>query len=176
MARPMKHCRRTGHCQGFTYLGVLFALALIGMSLAAAGTVWSLETRRQREQQLLWVGHQFRDAIARYYASAPTGLRQYPRELGELLDDQRGAVLALLLPSMYVDPVTGSPDWQIIRSPDGAILGVASSAMEIPIKRTGFEPVDAAFEQSDCYCNWHFVYLPQLAGTPTALARPQATP
>ena len=65
--------RRSG---GFTYLGVLFALALLGMSLAAAGSVWTIESRRAREAELLWTGNQFRNAISSYVRSAPGGARQ----------------------------------------------------------------------------------------------------
>ena len=51
---------------GFTYLGLLFALALIGLALGAAGTVWSVARQRDRERQLLWVGGEIRQAIGHY--------------------------------------------------------------------------------------------------------------
>ena len=39
---------------GFTYLGVLFLIAVMGMGLASAGELWSTASRRDRERQLLW--------------------------------------------------------------------------------------------------------------------------
>ncbi len=53
--------------RGFTYLVVLFAVALIGLALAGTATVWTTAAKRMREQELLWVGGQFRLAIQRYY-------------------------------------------------------------------------------------------------------------
>jgi type II secretory pathway pseudopilin PulG len=158
--------------RGFTYLGLLFALALFGMALAAAGTVWSLESRRQREQQLLWTGDQYRAAIARYFLASPGGLPQYPRDLAELLEDHRGPVVHRHLRKLYADPMTGVANWEIIHSPEGYILGVASKTHRVPIKKTGFEGADKYFVDAACYCDWRFVYLPQLdnanAGSPAA--------
>ena len=166
--------RRPG---GFTYLGVLFALALLGMSLAAAGSVWAIESRRTREAELLWVGNQFRNAISSYVRSAPGGFHSYPRELTDLIDDQRGPVAARHLRRIYNDPITGQADWETIRSPDGFILGVASRSLKKPIKTSGFGSADTFFEQAQCYCDWRFVYLPQLVGTGPGIApRPGSRP
>ena len=63
---------------GFTYIGLLVAVAIIGIMLSAAGSLWSFTSKREKEAELLFIGHQFRDAIARYYAA--NGPR-YPREL-----------------------------------------------------------------------------------------------
>ena len=38
---------------GFTYLGVLFLIVVIGMGLASAGELWATASRRDREHQLL---------------------------------------------------------------------------------------------------------------------------
>ena len=54
---------------GFTYLGLLFLVALIGLMLAAAGEVAATAAQRERETQLLWVGHEYRAAIGRYWNS-----------------------------------------------------------------------------------------------------------
>jgi type II secretory pathway pseudopilin PulG len=166
MALPMTSFRARRAQRGFSYLGLLFALALVGMSLAMAGTVGSFEQRRQREQQLIWVGQQYVAAIAHYYASAPTGLREYPRELADLLEDKRGPVMLRHLRRIYVDPETGQADWELLRLADGALIGVASASQQQPIKRAGFDVANAALTNAECYCDWHFVYLPQLQGSP----------
>ncbi len=54
--------------RGFTYLGLLAVVVLIGLLLAAAGEVASTAARREREAQLLWVGHEYRAAIGRYWS------------------------------------------------------------------------------------------------------------
>jgi type II secretory pathway pseudopilin PulG len=69
--------------KGFTYLGLLIAVALMGIGLALIGDVWSTTVKRERERELLFVGAQFRQAIRRYYDGSP-GVKQYPRKLEDL--------------------------------------------------------------------------------------------
>ncbi|TLZ14592.1 MAG: type II secretion system protein, partial [Gammaproteobacteria bacterium] len=51
---------------GFTYLGLLAAVVLMGLLLTMASRVWSLTEQRERETQLLFIGHAYRMAIASY--------------------------------------------------------------------------------------------------------------
>lgn len=157
--------KRAGRCKrmfGFTYIGLLFALAILGFAVATAGTVWTTAAKREREQQLLWVGGQFRRAIAGYYTNGPPGVREFPRDLADLLEDRRGPVVRRHLRQLYPDPVTGNFDWQIVRLPDASIIGVASNSTQEPLKRVGFTEADSTFENASCYCDWRFVYLPAL--------------
>ena len=78
MRRGDRQPRRAG---GFTYLGLLALISLIGVLLAAAGEVTRTAVQREREQELLWVGHQYRDAIDRFVAHN----HRYPATLTELL-------------------------------------------------------------------------------------------
>lgn len=151
-----------GNQTGFTYLAVLFGIVLIGMGLAGTATLWSTAARRMREQELLWVGSQFRLAIQRYYLEGPGGVRTYPRSLDELLEDHRWPEARRHLRKMYADPLTGQIDWQLVTTPDGHILGVYSPSMSTPLKRTGFAEVNSSFEEAETYADWRFFYLPQL--------------
>ena len=92
---------------GFTYIGLLFAIAILGFAMAAVGTMWSTAAKRDREQQLLWTGAQFRRAIASYYTNGPPGVREFPRDLADLLEDRRGPVIRRHLRRLYVDPRDG---------------------------------------------------------------------
>jgi type II secretory pathway pseudopilin PulG len=142
--------------RGFTYLGLLLVVLLIGLTLATVGEVWSTQARRERETQLLFVGDQYRRAIARYYADG----RRYPQALADLLLDGRFPQVHRQLRRLYVDPMTGRDDWQLIPSGDGGIMGVASSSQQKPIKVANFPAADAAFVDQDCYCAWQFIYRP----------------
>jgi type II secretory pathway pseudopilin PulG len=155
--------------RGFTYLGLLFAIALLGITLATVGVVWSTQTRRDKELQLLWVGDQYRVAIARYRASGG----QYPASLADLLEDKRFPVPMRHLRQLYPDPMTGAVDWQLIQGPDGAVQGVASRSQARPIKVAGFPQRYAAFEGTDCYCDWKFMPA-QRAARPHRAVRPTA--
>ena len=143
---------------GFTYLGILAAVILMGLLLTAAARVWTLTEQRERETQLLFVGDAFRMAISGYYAHG----HRYPQTLQDLLLDDRSPVPLRYLRRLYFDPMTNSADWQLVLAPEGGIKGVYSGSMRTPIKRANFAPVDAFFADSDCYCAWQFVYEPRL--------------
>ncbi len=145
---------------GFTYAGILFAIVILGLALGMAGTMWSTSDRRDREARLLWTGDQYRRAIRSYYLKGPPGMHQFPQSLDDLIADQRGPVMLRHLRRLYVDPMSGDAAWQLERQGDGAIVGVRSVSMQRPIKQTGFDPEDAAFETASCYCDWVFEYVP----------------
>lgn len=151
--------------RGFAYLGVLFAVALLGASLAAAGTLWQLEQRRERERELLFVGHQFRLAIARYYRETPGPIKAYPRRLEDLLRDTRYPNTVRHLRRIYRDPVTGDAQWGLVRAADGGISGVYSLSDAMPIKVAKFLVRDRGFEGKTRYSDWRFVHVPGLRGT-----------
>ena len=142
---------------GFTYIGLLVTVVIIGVMLTMVSRVWSVAEQRERETQLLFAGDQIRAAIGSYHASG----RQYPLSLDDLLDDKRSPIPRRHLRRLYFDPMTGTTDWTLVLAPTGGIMGVASKSKLTPIKRTGFTPEDASFEASDCYCTWEFVYLPR---------------
>ena len=158
--------------RGFTYLGLLFALALLGLALGAAGTVWSVARQRDREQQLLWTGAEIRRAIGHYYHSAPGGLPAFPRSLQDLTDDNRGPVVVRHLRRAYRDPLTPDGEWELIRGSDGGLTGVASKAKGQPLKQKGFKDADRAFEDAACYCDWRFVFVSELQQAPGRVAAP----
>lgn len=145
-------------CQsGFTYLGLMFAIAIIGITLATVGVVWSTQIRREKEAELLFAGDQIRTAIGRYLASGG----QYPRELTDLLEDKRFPQARRYLRRLYIDPMTGAADWQLIEAPGGGFVGVASSSQDKPIKIANFPKADADFDKAECYCEWRFIYAPR---------------
>ena len=150
--------------KGFTYLGLLFAIAIIGITLATVGTVWSVQIRREKEAQLLFAGDQIRAAIGRYYNDAPAGAHVFPASLDDMLEDRRWPQVHRQLRRVYFDPMTASTDWQLVMAPEGGIMGVATAATDKPIKQANFNTADSDFEAAECYCDWKFVYRPSLRG------------
>ena len=142
--------------RGFTYLGLLFALALAGVALALAGFVWHTASKRAKEAQLLFAGGAIRDAIVNYYRRSPNGNRQFPRALQDLVEDRRYITVERHLRKIYVDPITGRPDWGLIKDANGAIVGVYSQSREVPLKRDNFRDTFAAFAQARYYSDWKF--------------------
>ena len=142
--------------RGFTYLGLLFALALAGVALALAGVVWHTSSKRAKEVQLLFAGGAIRDAIVSYYRRSPNGSREYPRALQDLLEDRRYITVERHLRKIYADPITGKRDWGLMTDVNGAIVGVYSQSREVPLKQDNFRDTFAAFAQARHYSDWKF--------------------
>jgi type II secretory pathway pseudopilin PulG len=146
--------------RGITFLAVLLAVAILSVGLSAAATLWSTAAQRDREAELLFVGEAYRSAIA-HYARSGSGAGGLPRELSDLIEDRRTPVVRRHLRKLYADPMTGQLDWELIRTPDGGILGLHSASKKAPIKRANFPAHEADFVDAECYCDWLFVFKPR---------------
>jgi type II secretory pathway pseudopilin PulG len=155
--------------RGFTYLAMLLAVAVVGIGLAAAGTLWSTAAKREREQELLFAGDQFRRAIRLYFRNSPnqsTPGAAYPKALKDLLEDTRRGDTKRHLRKLYADPLTGKPEWGLVtvKAPDGErIMGVYSLSDATPFKTSGFRDENRAFEGAKQFSDWKFFYEPQPA-------------
>lgn len=161
-ARALRTAR---NARGITYLWALLAVAVLGAGAAAVAEVWVTHAQREREAELLFVGEQYRRAIGAYFESTPGAARQYPRSFEDLLRDRRYPVVRRYLRRLYPDPVTGSLDWGIVKSPDGGIAGVYSKSERQTFKTKGFKPEHASFEDARIYADWKFIYAAGSAGT-----------
>jgi type II secretory pathway pseudopilin PulG len=141
---------------GFTYLGILFVVAFIGVGLSVVGQLWSLSARRADEQQLLYVGDAYRRAIGSYFQHGG----RFPQTLDELVLDTRVTPPLHHLRKLYPDPVGHGSEWRVIAGIDGGIAGVASQSMQKPLKAAHFQRLYEAFEKAECYCEWEFTYKP----------------
>jgi type II secretory pathway pseudopilin PulG len=157
---------------GFTYLTILFMLAIMTGGLALAGEVWNTSAMREKEADLLHVGNEYRKAIERYYLSGPQ--RQYPKSLDQLLKDPRQPGTVRYLRRLYPDPITGKDEWGLVKSADGGVAGVYSLSEAAPLKMAGFAVRDASFEGKTKYAEWQFVFAPVAAATKPAAPKPAA--
>lgn len=146
---------------GFSYLVLLFLVAIMGVSLAASGVVWSVAQQREREKELLFIGTQFREAIAAYYDGSP-GMKRYPVQLTDLLRDPRSPAMKRYLRRLYLDPMTGKADWGVVRTIDGGILGVHSMSIDKPIRTYFEDEAEKDFSGKTRYSDWVFAYRPVL--------------
>lgn len=157
--RPTAVRIRICRSRGFTYLGVLILVAVLGILLSAVGSAWRTHVVREREEELLFVGHEYRKAIAKFSASTPVGAHRYPLELAELLKDPRRPDTQRYLRKLYRDPITDSTQWGLLRTPDGGIAGVYSLSEHTPLKQANFRPENRAFEGKEKYRDWLFTPL-----------------
>lgn len=144
---------------GFTYIGVLMLVALMSIALAAAGEVWHTASKREKEQELLFIGDQYRRALAQFDAHTPGKARRAPLSLEELLQDPRYPATRRYVRKIYLDPMTGKAEWGLITGPAGEIYGVHSLSEEEPLKKANFRLADKAFEGKTKYSDWIFTAL-----------------
>ncbi len=143
---------------GFTYLGLLIAVVVLGIAMSAVGVVWHTHAQIEREKELMFIGKQFQLAIGAYYNSNVAGGAAYPQQLTDLLIDNRSPEPRHYLRRLYTDPMTGTQDWSVVRTEGLGIIGVASSSTGVPLKRAGFSNDELEFADATCYCQWQFVY------------------
>lgn len=161
--------------RGFTYLAVLFAVAILGAVLGASAVVWHAQAQRDKEQELLFIGHAYRQAITQYYEKTPGTAKQFPKKLEDLLEDKRQVRLTRYLRKLYLDPMTASKEWGLVTGPGESIVGVYSRSSRAPIKTGKFDEVDKDFNGASSFMDWKFVYTnpaPVSPATPTPTAAP----
>jgi type II secretory pathway pseudopilin PulG len=156
--------------QGFTLAGALIAIGVLGAGLAAYGEIASHAAQREKEQELLFVGHQFRQAIGAYYEGTPGAVKRFPQKLEDLLQDSRLPVPRRHLRKLYADPMTGKPEWSLVAAPEGGIMGVHSLSVAAPIKSGGFLARDRALAEAEHYSDWRFIHTPAILVAPPARA------
>jgi len=147
--------RRQG---GFTYLGLIVFVFIIGLVGAATLKVEALLRRAQLERELLDTGMQFSLALDSYAAATPRGQPRAPMRLDELLRDNRFPSPRRHLRKVFIDPVTGKAEWGLVRAGEaGPILGVHSLSQATPLKQANFEPYFAGFENREHLAQWRFM-------------------
>lgn len=168
-----------GRQEGFSYLVLLFAVAIAAAGLAGTGIVWHLNQQREKERELIFIGNQMRAAIASYQARTPAGAMAYPPTLDDLVKDKRFPVTVRHLRKVYRDPMTGTFEWGLIPAPGGGIMGIYSKSERRPIKRADFDLPNRVFEEQAkalgekmTYRNWQFAHVAQQPGVPARVVRP----
>jgi type II secretory pathway pseudopilin PulG len=152
---------------GFTYIGLLLAIALMGAGLAAIGQSWRSSVQRSKEAELYFVGEQFANAIKRYYDDSPGGDKRLPKSLADLVQDKRYPVTKRHLRKIYLDPMRGKAEWGLVMLKDG-IVGVHSLSEEIPYRNRDSDPT-AVGKKS--YADVKFVADIAFAPEPVATAK-----
>ena len=142
--------------QGLVLLTVLVFILVTTLASSSLVVVYKTQMQREKEDQLLFAGAQFRRAIASYYNTVPPGgARALPQSLEVLLDDHRFPRPIQHLRRIYADPMTGRPDWYLIRDSSG-IVGVRSQSSQSTLKKKGFGKGDEHLEGKELYSDWTF--------------------
>ncbi|HEU4372161.1 MAG TPA: type II secretion system protein, partial [Telluria sp.] len=143
---------------GFTYLGLIVLVTVIGLVGAATLKVDALLRRAAAEEDLLAIGAEFSAALASYAAATPRGQPPLPPSLQELLRDPRSPAVRRHLRKVFVDPVTGRTEWGIVWQGDHVgVLGVYSLSQAQPLKIGNFDARFVGFENKQRLSDWKFM-------------------
>ncbi|HYD82132.1 MAG TPA: type II secretion system protein [Paucimonas sp.] len=150
--------------RGFTYVAMLFALAIFGIGLAALGESWSAASRREREEELIRIGTAYARAIGEYHRRSPGARKAYPARLEELVEDKRFVGTVRHLRRLYRDPVTNGAEWGLVRAADGGIMGVFSLSDKNALRTQPIVLPGAETATGARYSDWKFVYKERAPG------------
>jgi type II secretory pathway pseudopilin PulG len=161
--------------QGLMLIIVLIFFAMSSYAALKSSEVWATVVTREQEQELLFVGNQYRKAIERYYYAKPVNERALPISLIDLVKDDRFPAAQHHLRKLYDDPfhVSDTEAWGILRSGKG-IVGVYSLSDKKPIKKSNFENPYEKFEAAQSYRDWKFTFAPPAPLIPAT--NPQSRP
>lgn len=147
---------RTKSQGGYAYIMALVAAAVMAVLAAVTAEYASHVQRRAREEELLFRGQAYRQAIQSYALAGP--VKAFPRRLEDLLQDPRFAAIKRHLRALYPDPFSADGTWRLVMGPGGGIQGVASQGQDKPIKQANFPLALKSFESSQHYSDWIFLY------------------
>ena len=143
--------------EGFTYLGLIVLVTIVGLVGAATLKIESLMRRAQAEEELLEIGAEFSRALRSYAAATPRGQRQQPASLQDLLRDPRFPNPRRHLRKIYIDPITGKDEWGIMYlSGESGVIGVHSLSDSKPLKIGNFDARFQNFEKAELISDWRF--------------------
>lgn len=89
---------------GYMLLILVFIVFLISIGLMIAVPVWQTQIKREREEELIFRGKQFVEAIRIFQTKNPG---TFPKSFDELIEEK-------CLRRLYKDPMTASGEWNII--------------------------------------------------------------
>lgn len=158
--------------RGYSYLVVLFLVALTAAGLAALGRAWSTAAQRERERELEFRGSAIANAITSYQRAGTVVGPDLPRSLDDLLEDRRGVTVRHHLRQRYADPFTGEADWELVppQAASAAGFNAVRSRSKRPLLREQAPDGGALHKASD----WLFT-APPLDGKPPAPPQPGAS-
>lgn len=114
-----------GDESGYVLFGVVILIIILGIGMTAAVPLWKSVVQRENEQELIWRGYQYMDAIQRYQTKFPGA---YPPNLDVLVEQK-------FLRKLYPDPMTEDGEWRVLRqmSPELQMAGQQQAARQAGI-------------------------------------------
>jgi type II secretory pathway pseudopilin PulG len=90
--------------KGYTLIILMIAVSILSIGLLVAIPVWQTQIQREKEEELIFRGKQFVEAIRLYQIKYPG---RFPQNFDELFENK-------CLRKRYKDPITEHGEWNII--------------------------------------------------------------
>lgn len=90
--------------RGYLIIMLMMAVFVIAIGLLVAVPVWQTEIQREKEEELIFRGRQYAEAVRIYLLKKPN---QYPSSLEDLLDEK-------CIRKLYKDPLGPNGEWDVI--------------------------------------------------------------
>ena len=120
VTRPTVRARRSGPRSqqgGYAFLLTLFMVVVLLISLSAMVPSVLINGRREREQDMIWRGEQYKRGIRLYNQK----FGKYPTKLDDLIKHQNGSLR--FMRKLYKDPMTpDGGEWRLIYVTQGGML------------------------------------------------------
>ena len=94
---------------GYVLIMLLFVVTAMGIGLLVAVPVWQTQIRREKEEELIFRGKQYVEAVRIFQIKKPG---TFPKTLEELVEEK-------CLRRPFKDPMNLDGDWNIILLPEG---------------------------------------------------------
>lgn len=108
--------------RGYLVIMLMMAVFTISLGLLVAVPVWRTELQREKEEELIFRGRQYVEAVRIYVRKNPG---RFPASLQELLDKR-------CIRKLYKDPLGPNGEWNVVLSSGKAPSGTAA-AQEVMI-------------------------------------------
>jgi type II secretory pathway pseudopilin PulG len=90
--------------KGYTLIILLVVISIMSIGLLVAVPVWKTQIQREREEELIFRGKQYIEAVRLFQLKFPG---RFPESMEELLEEK-------CIRKLFKDPVTQEGDWNII--------------------------------------------------------------
>ncbi|MFQ6070333.1 MAG: hypothetical protein ACE5LC_07390 [Candidatus Aminicenantales bacterium] len=109
--------------KGYTLLILLLAVSVLSIGLLIAVPVWQTQMKREKEEELIFRGKQYVEAIRLFQIKYPGS---FPRSLEELLEEK-------CIRKLYQDPMTKDGKWNVILPYRGVSVKKGTSPQKVLI-------------------------------------------
>lgn len=107
--------------KGYTLIILMVVVSVMAVGLLVAVPVWQNQIQREKEEELIFRGKQYVEAIRLYQMKNPGA---FPKSLEELKEKK-------CIRKLYKDPMTEKGEWNLVLNYPGVSLGKEKSPQKV---------------------------------------------